>query len=297
MFTLRLPNGQEFPMSYSILKELVENLPDENEYSSYCMVKVLAENIEDDTKYAELANALLGLGIPSITRMVIENITLTGEQYDRLWENGNRDVRRSLVAETAFLANLSDAQARDIIDANDPNMLRLIAKWAEKLYPDDEDAEQAARLSGEMADAVLEHICKHPDCRVRHALMGNSSAPDKFLPPVRVYIEESVTKFIPLAGMTREDMESLAHASLDTLEYLAENIEAIRDKRIRREVVKVLLAHPDPAIRLALVENTEAPEYAVKALLDDNDADIAATAKKELKRRELEDEFDEEEEN
>ena len=49
-----------------------------------------------------------------------------------------------------------------------------------------------------------------------------------------------------------------------------------------------MIQHPDPSVRLALAENSRAPLYAVKALLNDPDIDVAAAARKELKDRDEE---------
>ncbi|MBQ9452727.1 MAG: hypothetical protein IJU65_05480 [Desulfovibrio sp.] len=265
MFTLHFSEGKKVQLGYRLLKVLAENLPEEKEYT-------------------ELTEALLELGMPSISEELIGNSLLTKAQYDTLWENGNLDVRRSLVDEEDFLANLSDAQAQDIINMNDPKMFESVARWAELLYPDEKN-EQAIRLSGSMADSVLEHISTHPDSNVRAELVGNASAPAKFLPSLRHCIEQGMSRHIPLVGMSSDDVDALAHAPLDTLEYVAGNVEEIRSRTVRREVAKVLIAHPDPSVRLALAENCKAPEFVLKALLNDPDVDVASTARKKLNDR------------
>ena len=93
--------------------------------------------------------------------------------------------------------------------------------------------------------------------------------------------------------MTADDSQALSHASLETIIYIAKNIEEILDKNVRRTVATALIEHPDPSVRLALAENSSAPAYAIKALLSDPDIDVAATARRELKDRDEENEFDE----
>ena len=85
MFTLHFSEGKKVQLGYRLLKVLAENLPEEKEYT-------------------ELTEALLELGMPSISEELIGNSLLTKAQYDTLWENGNLDVRRSLVDEEDFLA-------------------------------------------------------------------------------------------------------------------------------------------------------------------------------------------------
>ena len=267
MFTLHFSEGKELQLGYHLLKAIAENLP-------------------NDARYTELAEALLALGIPSITTTLIGNSLLTEAQHDALWDTGNLVIRRRLVDKKKFRANLSDTQAQDIITCNDPEMLQTVATWAEMLYPDEENAEQAVRLSGGMADAVLEHIKNHPDSSVRNALIDNPEAPAKFLPSLMVCIEQGTSRF-SLAGMTKDDIEAFSKLSLDTLEYVAGNVEEIHDKTVRREAAKVLIAHPDPSVRLALAENSKAPEFVLKALLNDPDLDVVATAREALEDRDL----------
>lgn len=144
MFDAKLiVNGQEFPIHYKMLNEIAGNLPNSGHY-------------------APLAQALLALGIPSITRELIGNVALSVEDLDSIWEKGDIDMKRRLVDEEAFRKNLTDAQAEQIISCNDSEMLKYLARYAEDLYPM-RDEKQAMRLSGKMADALLECMLNHAD--------------------------------------------------------------------------------------------------------------------------------------
>lgn len=265
MFTLHFSEGKEFTLGYRLLKVLAEHLPDTEEY-------------------AELAEALLALGIPSLTEELVGQSILKKDQYDAIWETGNLTLRRKLVKERSFLENLTDAQVKDIIDTNDCSMLISVAEWAELFYPDSDNEDQAARLSGGMADALLKHISIHPDERVREALYNNGAAPAKFSPSLKERIEQNLSN-LPLAHMSVGDIDALASASLETMRYVAGNIEDIRDKEVSRKVAKTLLEHPDPSVRLDLAENCRCPTKVLKALLDDPDFDVASTARRELSDR------------
>lgn len=256
-------NGQEFPLHYKLLKSIADHLPS-------------GEN------YAPLAKALLDLNIPSITQGLVDNECLTVEDRDAIWENGDLDIRRSLADENAFRINLSDAQASQIIAINDSEILKSIANWAEQLYPE-EDEEQAMRLSGKMADALLEFMASHSDESVRRELAENSQAPAKFRPKFSEMLKNGLhLGDSAIAGMTMEDVEMLQNATLDNLKAVANSAENIKDRKVRARVLNFLGSHPDPAVRLELAENYAAPQSVMERLAKDEDPDIANEAGRHL---------------
>lgn len=257
-------NGQDFPLYYKMLQNIADNLPEE-------------EN------YVPLAKALLSLDYPSITREIITKDLLASEDLDVVWEKGNIDLRRKLTDTTSFLKNLTDVQAQEIINLNDPEILGNVASEAELLYPDDEDETQARRLSGKMADALMETISKHPDSEVRGKLWANSSAPAKFKPALAEIIKTMDFGWsLDLSTMTMEDMEALANATRRNLLSVANNVENIKDKKVRAKVVEFLCQYPDPEVRLELAENYSAPKSALRKLIHDHDQDVARTASERL---------------
>ena len=256
-------NGREFPIHYKLLKVIADDLP-------------------SGEQYAGVAKALLDLDIPSITQALTGNETLTTEDRDGLWEKGNLDIRRSLVDEGAFRKNLSDAQAEQIIALNDSEILKSLANWAEELYPD-EDEEQALRLSGKMADALLEFMASHDDESVRRALAENSQTPAKFRPKFGEMLKKGLDfGDSAIAAMTMEEVDLLQNASLENLKTVANSVENIEDKKVRARVMDFLCSHPDPAVRLSLAENFAAPQSAMERLTKDEDADIARAAEEQI---------------
>lgn len=257
-------NGQEFPLYYKMIASIVENLPEEENYKP-------------------LAAALLALDIPSITHVLIEHGLLDSEEMDAIWEKGSLDLRRDLVDSRMFLKNLTDAQARDIINLNDSKILESLADDAELLYPDDDDGTQARRLSGQMADALMETMTNHPNSRIRESLWGNSYCPAKFKPQFSEIIKSrSFSWRIDVSGLKMEDVEALTGASIANLQAIANNVEDIKDKKVRAKVCEFLCQYPDPAVRLELAGNYSAPKSALRKLLHDPDRDVAKTAAERL---------------
>lgn len=262
MATLRLTEcGKEFSFPYSLLK-------------------IIADRYPDGSQGAELGNALLDLGIPSITERLVDKKFLTVEQRDTLWDSGDVDVRRRLLHVEAFISHLTDAQAREIVEMDNVKMLETVAEWAEKLYP---VRDGAKRLSGAAADMLIEHIRTHENMKVREALMKNISIPDKFCPPFSEYVKNGCRLVWHIfEDVTMEDIQALDGQSREVLVGLAENVEDISNPKVLKAAVIMLVAHPDPEVRLALVENDFAPRFALELLTQDTDPEIAAIAKDKL---------------
>ncbi|WP_165077885.1 MULTISPECIES: hypothetical protein [unclassified Desulfovibrio] len=262
MATLRLTaGGKEFPFPYRLLK-------------------ILADNYPSGPEAAELGNALLELGIPSITERLVGKEFLTVEQRDALWESGDVDVRRRLLHVEDFISHLTDAQAREIVEQDNVKMLETVAEWAEKLYP---ARDGAKRLSGASADMLIEHIRTHENIKVREALMENPSVPGRFTPPLPECVKNgcSLAWYI-FEDVTMADIRALDGQSREVLVALAENVEDITNPEARKAAVAMLCAHPDPEVRHALVENDSAPRFALELLTQDAEPEIAAIARDKL---------------
>lgn len=255
-------NGQEFAVNYKLLSEIAENLPKEE-------------------SYYPLAKALLDLDIISISESLINSSILKKEDLDKLWDKGDLSVRRALVRDIDFLNNFTDTQVQEIMELDDPDMLQMVASWAEVLYPDD-DGMRAQRLSGQMADKLLEFLAHHPDKSVRKELYENRSAPAKFRPDFREIYKLSSRLYFPIHNFSSEDLEILPQLSFEALKNLANNVEDIEDKETRQKVGEFLARHSDPGIRLELAENRRAPAKILLQLVDDPDADVANAAKQNL---------------
>lgn len=263
---------------------------------NYKFLEAISNNIPEGHDYDDLANELLSLDIPSITENLIHREELTVEQYDTLWKKGNIDIKRSIAENKTFLQNLSDEQAEEIITLNDPDILRSIANWAEVLYPqkDYDDEPTATRLSGAMADKLLQHLSNHEDSSVRQELFENSSAPAKFIPPLATMLKTS-SRRIPINAITADDLPTISKLSHKALGYIASNIEDIKNAKLRKEICKLILAHPDPFVRMQLAENRFAPVKLLKALLKDKEPDVVQEATSTLRSRDELDELDDDE--
>lgn len=269
MATIRLTDGgKEFPFQYGLLLTLASHYPDE-------------------PQYAGLAHALIGLGIPSITERLLDKEYLTVEQRDAIWDNGDIGVRRRLLHEQSFLSWLTDAQAKELVEMDDVNMLATVAGWAELLYPGRHGEGGAMRLSGAAADMLINHIRSHENARVRAALAENNCTPAKFYPPLSEYLKEDFSiKASRLDSVTVDDIQALNGQSRELLVIVAGNVECITNSEARRAAVAMLAAHPDPEVRLALVENQDAPRFAYELLSQDAEQEIASAAQRRLRNGE-----------
>lgn len=262
MATIRFSeDGREIPLTHSMLKSLASGCPD----------GPLGE---------ELARALIALGIPSITEELVKKDFLTPGERDAIWDNGDLDVRRQLLGESDFLTRLTDAQATEIMELDDVEMLRTLGHWVEYLYPGQDGG---VRISGAMADRLVAHLRAHENASVRAALAENSLTPPRFYPPLAEYIRNGYDmRHYPFAGLSVADVALLEGRSREVLEALAWHVEDISDKEARKAAVALLAAHPDPQVRFALADNGSAPRHAHELLARDADPAIAALAAEKL---------------
>lgn len=252
-------NGQEFPLHYQLLLAIAENIPGEK-------------------NYMPLAKAISCLNIPSLTAELIEKEMLPVEDLDAIWDKGDRELRRRLVDNGMFRKNLTDRQAEDIITMDDIEIFKTLADWSEQLYPDSED-EQAIRLSGKMADALLEHMFHHKDASVRRALAENSGTPLKFMPSFGECLKSGYDiRSEILSRMQENDVELLPECPWPVIKDIANYIEYIKNDKVRNKVIDFICAYPDPVVRLELAENFSAPGYAINKLLSDSDPDVVRAA-------------------
>ncbi|MBD5538533.1 MAG: hypothetical protein HDQ94_00820 [Desulfovibrio sp.] len=254
--------GKEFPLSHKLLM-------------------ALAQNCTDGPLGAELGRALLSLGIPSLTEELVDKDFLTAAERDAIWENGDLDVRRRLLREEAFLSRLTDAQAREIVAQDDVEMLETVGEWSERLYP---GREGGLRISGAVADMLIDHIRTHENASVRAALAENSWTPPRFYPPLEEYVRNGYRlRSYPFAALKVEEVDLLRGLSREVLKELAFRVGDIGETEARQAAVTMLAAHPDPDVRQALAENEGAPRLAHELLARDTDPEIAALAAQRLK--------------
>lgn len=256
-------NGREFPVHYRLLLAIVEHFPEEEHYG-------------------ELARALAALNLPSITENLIDSPLLDQQDRDALWAAGDPDTRRNLIATSAFLRHLTDAQARDILAADDPDMLESIARGANRLYPDSA-GRQGTRLSGAMADALLEHAAHSRYPAVRQTLAEHRNTPRKFRPSFRECVASGFSlQDMDISNLQPANVDLLGTASRETLQSFANVVERIENHAARQGVIDMLCAHPDPAVRLELAENRQAPRSALQRLLEDAEPDVSLAARRSL---------------
>lgn len=252
-------NGQKFPLHYQLLSEIA-SLPD-------------AEH------YRELARAFLTLGVPSITQRVIECSLrfLDRQDLDGLWAAGDPDIRRSLLGLSKFVENLTDTQARDILDADDLDMFAALEDHEDLEGMLLKAQERGARLSGAMADALRERIARRRSLEAHQAFEGYL----KFL-PLRHHVEHGYGSDDVFSRLPPEDIGLLNTASLETLRHVALNVHDIADGETRKKVARLLSAHSDPYVRLALAKNDECPRSILTHLLEDPEPDVSLAARRSL---------------
>lgn len=262
MATIRFTeDGKEFPITNSMLKSIARACP------KGPLGKVLG-------------SALIALGIPSVTEELLDGDFLTIEDRDAIWAAGDIDVRRRLIQDRDFLAQLTDIQAREIVEMDDVEMLQAVGRWNEYLYP---ARDGGFRISGAAADSLMEHIRNHENSSVRAALANNSITPLRFVPPLEECIRNNYEmRGYPIAALSEEEISLFKGKSREMLAVLAYRVEEIKDTAARNAAVTLLATHPDPEVRLALAENYEAPRLAFEMLASDTDPEIAALATEKL---------------
>ncbi len=257
----------------------------------YELVKALAENLPQGKAYDALAEDLLALGIPSITERLAERESLGMSALDAIWESGDIDIRRKLARNESFRLSMTDRQAQDIMEDDDISTLVSIAMDARDLYPDP-DCGSTPRLSIDAANRLMEHMIAHRDPLVWQALAENAFAVRHFPSAIRSRIRPLLGKclcrfseehsglhdYLCLNRMYYDDIMRMDRAPRCALEYIAQNVEDIRDRRVRSIAAKRLAAHADPLIRLALAQNPCAPGPVLESLASDGDPDVAAAA-------------------
>lgn len=255
---------------------------------NYALLKAIADNMPQNEQYSNLVDAIFELGIPSLSTSLANNRLLSLNQRDKLWDMGDISARRALVSDRDFLEQLTDKQAQEIITTDDVEILKYIANYAELLYPE-EGSLQASRLSGAMADSLLEHMAQHSDSSVRQTLAENSGTPIKFRPTMADMLKMGINGWYQyeLSNLSSDDVQALKNADREALEYCANNIEDIKNSTIRKELAEFIASYPDAGLRLSLAENTRAPIFILEKLLNDTDADIVASAKKTLAGKDI----------
>lgn len=264
-------NGQMFPVHYRYLLAIAENLPDDEEASR------------------ELAKALAFLGVPSITKTLIESSgsLLSQQDLDEFWAIEDLDIRRDLTAKHGFIEKLTDAQAQDILDLDDRKMFESIAEKAFWLYFSRWEIHK--RLYDVIPDAILNHIVNSRYPGVRQTLAGQFGLPLKFRPSFRECVEFGFDVKKVFSTIQPEDIELLSTEPMGPLQYIAFRIQYIEDETARQGVLDLLCVHPDPSVRLALAKNSDAPRLAdalrlaLERLLEDEEPDVQQAARATLR--------------
>ena len=264
-------NQQEFPLHYKLLQIIAEMLPSEEHY-------------------APLARAILSLQIPSITTNLISNGILGREDLDAIWESGNVDLRRALLEETPFRANLTDAQADEIMAANDTEMLGSLADNTEDFFMEEDGEEDdymenddKPRLSRKKARELLEFLLNHADASLRKRVAENPYLPAQFRLPLQATLEKGyLLNQEHLRNLAMNEVDSLDGATQENLLTAARWIESVENRKAQEKLAKLLLKNNDPAVRLELAQNPQAPKSVLKELARDSEQDVAANAKYNL---------------
>lgn len=253
-------NKQEFPIQYKLMKVIASMLPGE-------------------AHYAPLAKAILTLKVPSITAELLGKGILETSDLDAIWDSGDHELRMALLEEEAFLNRISEQQVMTILESADFELLQRLAHNSEFLFisEDDEDA----RLSREKGREALEKLANHENAEIRRLFYSNSELPDEWVPSVKDSLQNGyeistgqLNKLLP------EEVELLAKSDRKNLLEAASWLEVVKNKKARQKLEEVLLNHPDPEIRLKLVDNPQTPKKVQEKLMNDQEKDVAEMAKR-----------------
>ncbi|MBD5646129.1 MAG: hypothetical protein HDQ89_00395 [Desulfovibrio sp.] len=265
MATIRFTEGgREYPIPHSMLTTMAMVCPE-------------GPGGED------LGRAMLALGILSLTESLMYSGFFTTEDRDAIWVTGDIDLRRNLIEEEKFLSRLTDAQARDIVEQDDVDMLKAVGQSAGLL---DAVADGGGRISREAADRLLEHVRHHKNVSVRAALAQNPNTPPHLYPPLAEYIRNryDIPVDYPLTDMSVEDVAQFKGKSRTLLEWLGCQVDEIEDEEAQEAAIRLVAAHPDPGVRLALVECEDTPRLALDLLAGDTDPEIATRVAEKLEQ-------------
>lgn len=256
-------DGENFPVHYLPLLSTVANLPDGVEH------------------YGKLAKALIGLGVPSIARSLLQSSVswMDKEDVDEFWASGDLEIRRSLVANPDFVRQLTDAQAQDILDDDDPKMLESLAGMATLLYT---ALKGEIALSFRMAADLLERIETNPCSKVRRALARACYVPQSLRPTVRQCMEANLDVTEVFSDIQPEEVDLLHRMPVETLKYIADRVDDIEDEKAQEGVIDLLCSHYNSSVRLALARNSLAPQSALERLARDADLNINQAARESL---------------
>lgn len=258
----------EFPVNYKLLQYLATRLPNED-------------------NYRPLAKRLTEIGIPSINIALIQSGILENNDMDKLWIDGNINVRRALAWNENFVRKLTDEQSEEIIRENDQELWSGIAENAEDIYPEGYYArEQGTRLSQAMADNLFEAMLNSQYAEVRQKLRYKEYIPEKFKLPLIDQIKSGQYSYHAIVnGADESIVETLAHADFNYIDRFANYIQDIENENARIAIGNFLITHSDPYVRLELANNKHAPKEMLQKLLLDSDADVQECARKSLEEK------------
>lgn len=190
-----------------------------------------------------------------------------------------------MAAQSNFVSAMSDQQAQEIIEDNDPLVLAPLAFHADQLFPNPDFDYAPDRISRTAAKDLLGHMASHEDVEVRRALGRNHCVPVKYRPSFAGNLRERL-QLNYIHDMTEDELKELPGLSEKELERLARNLQDIKDKSVLRKVAKFLSACPYPAVRLKLAQDESLPKYVYKMLMADPDLEIASAARKRAEEAE-----------
>lgn len=198
----------------------------------------------------ELAEALLGLKIPSLTETIIAGDCLSCEQMDSLWRSGGLEVRRALLGQQHFIQRLDAGQASDIMKADDIPMLRQLALCMR------EEVRSLLPGTDSIFDRLWRHLREHPDMRVREALACNPHlSPDHAFSVSERFRQDLPFCTTAFSRLQQNELGLLFKAAHTLLLQLCGEIGAIENPSVRKNVIRYLARHPDPLVRRVLASH------------------------------------------
>lgn len=130
------------------------------------LLLVICDYCDLENTGARLVTPLYNAGHPLIWERIIYSGKLSREQRDHIWECGSIGACRKLLYDFDFFEDVTDSQAREIIELDDEEMLCSVARYMYVHY----DGERR-RLSDSARDELLAFVVNHKDADVARMLV------------------------------------------------------------------------------------------------------------------------------
>lgn len=243
----------------------------------------IAQQLDYDRKHhRKLYKALLKLDLPSINyhlNLLNDNKEISEEASDNFWEKIHKRERWSIIH--IAMENLTRKQIDDIIDENDSETDRIIARDF------DFNDISSKRISDDDVKVLTEYLKNHYDREVRENLAYNEQTP-KDLFTVDECLELGILPYRFIKKLTYREFDKIK--KLDNFHInkaLSIYGDEIEDKKLSKDILIYLVTHKDPKYRKEIAIRTYlGVEEMEKIIPDDNwgTIDLAKDVVDKIKR-------------